>query len=179
MASGKTSVGQALARLLGWAFVDFDDEIEAEAGASIPEIFEHQGEPAFRRLEKQVGRQLLEKEKVVLATGGGWAAAEGRLTDLPDATLSVWLRIAPETAVRRAGGQELERPLLAVDDPVGRARELLERREPRYREADVILDAEDATPEELARTIARLVGSTPDGTSPNNVKTNDHKPHPD
>ncbi|MDX1568450.1 MAG: shikimate kinase, partial [Longimicrobiales bacterium] len=93
MASGKTSVGRELARLLGWDFVDFDEEIEAEAGAPIPEIFSEQGEPAFRELEERVGRRLLELEGAVLATGGGWGAVEGRLEDLPGGTFSVWLRI--------------------------------------------------------------------------------------
>lgn len=157
MASGKTSVGRVLARFLGWGFVDFDEEIEAAAGATIPEIFSEEGEPAFRELEERVGRRLLEMENVVLATGGGWGAAPGRLKELPEGTLSVWLKIGPEAAVRRAGRQDLDRPLLAVDDPVGRARELLARREPRYREADLTLDADAASPEELARAIENFL----------------------
>lgn len=161
MASGKTSVGERLARLLGWRFTDFDAEIEARAGASIPEIFARQGEEAFRELEARVGRRLLQEEDVVLATGGGWAATEGRLTDLPEGTLSVWLRVGPEEAVRRAGSGEGERPLLDVADPVGRARELLEQREPLYGRAMVTLDAEEASPGELARAIARMVQDPP------------------
>lgn len=179
MASGKTSVGRVLADLLGWTFVDFDDEIEAEAGASIPEIFSERGEPVFRELEERVGRRLLKMEAVVLATGGGWAAAEGRLSDLPDGTLSVWLRIGPEEAVRRAGRQDLDRPLLDVADPVSRARELVERREPRYREADVTLDAEEASPQELARTIAQIVNSPKPSDDVSSPKPSNEKAHED
>lgn len=157
MASGKTSVGRRLARLLGWTFTDFDAEIEADAGASIPEIFARQGEEAFREIEARIGRRLLEEDDVVLASGGGWAAAEGRLSDLPGRTLSVWLRVGPEEAVRRAVAGEGGRPLLDVADPVERARELLEQREPWYARAHITLDAEGATPEELARTIAEIV----------------------
>ncbi|MDX1568681.1 MAG: shikimate kinase, partial [Longimicrobiales bacterium] len=93
----------------------------------------------------------------VLATGGGWGAVEGRLEELPGGTFSVWLRIGPEEAVRRAAAQDLGRPLLAVNDPMERARELLAQREQHYRTADLSLDAEDASPEELARRIVTIL----------------------
>lgn len=169
MASGKTSVGRCLAGLLGWTFRDFDDEIESEAGSSVPEIFAREGESFFRELEERVGRRLLPMEEVVLATGGGWAVPEGRLTGLPRGTLSVWLRISPETAIRRARDQNLTRPLLDVDDPLDRARTLLAEREPSYRKATLTLDAEEEAPDELARIIAEQVRSaqeTAEGVKP-------------
>ncbi|MBI4537904.1 MAG: shikimate kinase [Gemmatimonadetes bacterium] len=157
MASGKTAVGKLLAHSLRWPFVDFDAVIEERTGCTIPEIFRDLGEEAFRRLEAEVGEELLARERVVLASGGGWAATPGRLDDLDPATLSVWLRVSPETAVRRARAARQTRPLLEVRDPVRTARNLLEQREPHYRRARLVVDSEDASPDELARVILRAV----------------------
>ena len=153
MGSGKTLVGQALARRLGWAFRDFDQEIRARVGLPIPQIFEQHGEEHFRDMEERVGAELLQEERVVLASGGGWPAAVGRMESLPPGTFSVWLRVTPEGAVRRAQEEGPTRPLLAVSDPVAKARELLTGRELWYAKADASFDSEDEGPEELAQRI--------------------------
>lgn len=153
MGSGKTQVGQALAKRLGWAFRDFDQEIADRMGLPIPDIFRQHGEALFREVEERVGADLLLEEKVVLASGGGWPEAEGRLDGLPEGTLSVWLRVAPEEAVRRVREEGSTRPLLAVPHPVERAREILAKRENCYGKAHLALDSMEAGPEELARTI--------------------------
>jgi len=153
MASGKTSVGRALARRLGWTFRDFDAEIEAEAGCPVPEIFRRLGEARFRELEGEVGRRLLGEDEVVLAAGGGWPVRDRRMERLPPGTFSVWLRVSPEEAVRRVRNDATVRPLLEGADPLTRARSLLEARTPHYRKAERTLDAEAAPPEGLARTI--------------------------
>ena len=171
MGSGKTSVGRELARLLGWTFRDFDDAIEAEVGLSIPEIFRERGEAFFRRTEARVGERLLSGERVVLASGGGWAAEPGRLDALPEDTLTVWLRVSAAEAVRRAREGEGERPLLEVEDPVRRARELLAEREPYYRGAGMVLDSESAPPEGLARTVREYMRIRGDGESVSHAKS--------
>ena len=71
MASGKTSVGRALAERTGWTFVDADDVIVARAGKPIHRIFEEDGEPAFRELERRVIADLCAKERQIIASGGG------------------------------------------------------------------------------------------------------------
>src|SRR5436190_2452428 len=71
MGSGKTTVGRALAKRLGKRFIDSDHEIEARTGASIPWIFEIEGEASFRRREAEVIRDLTAQTGIVLATGGG------------------------------------------------------------------------------------------------------------
>jgi shikimate kinase len=93
----------------------------------------------------------------VLAPGGGWSLAPGRLAGLPAGTLSVWLKVSPETAVRRATAHGRVRPLLAGGDALARARALLAEREPVYAAAALHLDAERATPAALARAIAERV----------------------
>jgi shikimate kinase len=153
MGSGKTSVGRALAERLGWGFRDLDEEISTELGLSIPEIFQQHGEDFFRSVEGRLGEELLKEERVVLASGGGWPMAPGRMEGLPPGTLSVWLKISAEEAVRRTGKEGPTRPLLAVSDPVERARRLLEEREASYARARVTVDSEGAMPEDLARRI--------------------------
>ncbi|MFW5904960.1 MAG: shikimate kinase [bacterium] len=155
MASGKSAVGRHLARRLGWTFLDADREVEAEAGRSIPRIFAEEGEDAFRRHETEVMQRLLARRQVVLASGGGWPCREGRLERLPEGTLSVWLRVSPREAVARASRSSHSRPLLDVERPGDRARELLAAREPFYRKAHLAVDTEGRTPGEVAREIAR------------------------
>src|SRR5688572_10409385 len=83
MGSGKTTVGRQLATRLGWTFVDLDDEVEARAGMSVDELFRTRGEPAFRLLESEAGAAVLARKAIVLAPGGGWALASGRMEELP------------------------------------------------------------------------------------------------
>ncbi|MEO1732457.1 MAG: shikimate kinase, partial [Pseudomonadota bacterium] len=79
MGAGKTAVGRALAARLGVPFLDSDQEIEAAANMSIPEIFERDGEPFFRAKETQVIKRLLEEKRGILSTGGGaFLSAENR-----------------------------------------------------------------------------------------------------
>ena len=168
MASGKSAVGRELARLLGWRFVDFDEAIRRETGQEIPDIFARAGEAGFRAIEARVARGLLCRDRVVLASGGGWAAQPGHMEGLAADTLSVWLRVTAETAVERAREQNIERPLLNVAQPVERARRLLARRESRYRLARLTLDSEDISITALASRIARLArqGPQPATSSP-------------
>jgi shikimate kinase len=165
MGSGKTSVGRLLAERLGWAFVDFDDEIEAEAGQSVAEIFAGQGERRFRSLEAGVAARLLARRDVVLGSGGGWAAAApGRLAGVPGGTATFWLRVTPEEAVRRAGKEPGTRPLLGGPDPRAAARRLLEKRAPRYGEARWTVDTERSSVEDVTAGILEILAREYPGT---------------
>jgi len=157
MGSGKTSVGRKLAERLGWRFVDFDEEVEAEAGATIAEIFADRGETWFRELEARVAERWLDERRVVLGSGGGWAAAPGRLAGVPGGTATFWLRVSPAEAVRRARGQPGARPLLDGGDPLAAARELVERRTPRYAEARWTVDTEGSSVEDVTAGILDIL----------------------
>jgi len=158
MGSGKTSVGRRLAERLGWRFVDFDDEIEGAAGASVPEIFASRGEPWFRDLEARVAERWLEEHAVVLGSGGGWAAAApGRLAGVPKGTATFWLRVSPEEAVRRASTRPGARPLLDRGDLLAAARELAEKRAPRYGEARWTVDTEGSSVEDVTAGILEIL----------------------
>lgn len=160
MAAGKTAVGEALARRLGWALIDVDAEVEAGAGVPVAEIFARQGEAGFRRLEADAAREALGRDRVVVATGGGWPCnRRSGWPRLPPGTLSVWLGVSAGESVRRARAEGLgDRPLLSADDPDARAKDLLSERVSAYREAAVHLHTEGSTPAEIARRIAELVG---------------------
>ena len=156
MASGKSAVGRELARLLGWRFVDFDEEIRRETGQDVADIFAGAGEAGFRTIEARVARRLLRRDRTVLASGGGWAAQPGHMEGVAADTLSVWLKVSAETAVERARRQGVDRPLLDVPRPAEHSRRLLARREPYYRLARLTLDSEGVSVAALADRIARL-----------------------
>ncbi len=158
MGAGKSSVGRRVASALRWRFVDFDDEVAAAAGMTVPEIFETVGEAAFRELEARVGRRLLGRDEVVLAAGGGWGAVPGRLDEAPAGTETFWLRVSAEEAVRRASARPGTRPLLAGDDPLGRARRLLAEREPRYSRAGGVVDTDRRSVEDVTSEILGILG---------------------
>ncbi len=159
MAAGKTTVGEALARRLGWRFVDVDRVVEQRAGTPIPELFAGAGEAAFRELEAKAARAALAEDEVVVATGGGWPSSTvGDWPSLPDGTLSVWLRVTAEEAVCRAGAEGLDRrPRLAAGDPLAPAAELLAERETAYRVAGLHVQTGGRDPESIAAELARAV----------------------
>jgi len=159
MGAGKSTVGRLAAEDLGVQFLDADDLVEAHAGQSIPEIFAQRGELWCRRTAEDLIRENLQAEPGVLALGGG-ALGSKRTRDLLGRTAWVaWLRIDPELAWDRVGGQP-GRPLaLDRDRFIRRAGE----REPVSREAaDVILDASKPAAE-VARVRAEWAnGGGPD-----------------
>lgn len=157
MGSGKTAVGQALARRLGWRFIDFDREIEVQCGSDVTSIFRDRGEAYFRTVESEVGRRCLEVTGAVLASGGGWAAHAGHMECLEARTFSVWLQVTAGEAVRRVALDGPTRPLLRGADPVGRADELMRDRKKWYALASMALTTDDREPTALAGEIAKYV----------------------
>jgi shikimate kinase len=153
MAAGKTAVGAELARRLGWEHLDLDREIERRQGCSVARIFADHGETAFREMEARATAELASRGGIVLSPGGGWITGAGNLEALGDATLSVWLLVSPEEAVRRAAAAPGERPLLAGPDPLEAARRLLGARAPLYARAGLHVDTEGRSPREVASVI--------------------------
>jgi shikimate kinase len=138
MGAGKSTVGRGLASLLKRAFFDSDQEIESRTGVDIPTIFEFEGEEGFRHRETEMLRELLGRENVVLATGGGIVMRpENR--ELLKQHCVLYLRVPVAEQYRRTR-KSRRRPLLnATDDPRGRLEELFELRDPLYQEVATIV----------------------------------------
>lgn len=166
MCSGKSSVAAALARRLGWEHVDLDAAIEAREGRTVPEIFRAEGEAYFRAREAELTAELAGRHGVVLSPGGGWITNPALLERLGADTLTVWLQVAPETVLARAGPDRGGRPLLDVPDPLPTVRRLLEAREPFYRLAGLAVPTDALDVESVASLIERQVrtrGAAPRG----------------
>lgn len=129
---GKSTVGRHLARHLGLRFVDSDAEVERAMGRSIRDCFELLGEVAFRDAEQEAIEQLTAQPGVLLATGGGAVLRPSNRDALHSRTHVFYLRATPEELHRRLRN-DTHRPLLQVDDPLKRLRELFRERDPLYR----------------------------------------------
>ena len=170
MGSGKTAVGRALARLLGFVFVDSDAEIETRTGVDIPFIFEKEGEEGFRLRERDVIAELTQRHAIVLATGGGAILLPENRACLADRGVAVYLEASIRQQVERTR-QSRNRPLLADVDPRVRLTELMQLREPLYREVARLVVATDGrrvpiVAEEIATGLARLANGPGAGPAP-------------
>ena len=153
--AGKTTVGQAVAALLGAEFADTDHLIEQRAGKPIPEIFFDEGEEAFRALEVAEITRALESFDGVLALGGGAILHEGTRAALASQTV-VFLSVELTDAVKRVG-LGAGRPLLSVN-PRATLKYLMEQRRPLYTEVARHVVATDArTPGEIAAEVVALL----------------------
>lgn len=117
MATGKTTVGQALAKETGYTFVDTDEAIEESAGKTIPEIFEENGEDVFRAAETEALRQIIDQADdepgLIIACGGGLPMSEENRKMLKDNCYTVQLLCNSDTIASRVEEQGGNRPLLA------------------------------------------------------------------
>ena len=130
MGTGKTTVGRILAGRLGYGFVDTDEVIESRAGP-IPEIFERDGEAAFREMERSVARELAARTGLVIATGGRMMLDPECVACLEPTADIVCLTASPVTVIERIGDTG-GRPLLDVPDASRRVRQLLDERAEGY-----------------------------------------------
>jgi len=138
---GKSTVGRQLGRQLGVRFVDSDTAIEERIGMPIRAFFDREGEAAFRVIEAEVLASLMAADgELVLATGGGAVLSQATRELLHDRSTVLYLRSTPEDLFRRLR-HDTQRPLLQVNDPLAKLRELYAQRDPLYRAcAHFVLD---------------------------------------
>jgi shikimate kinase len=148
MGAGKSSIGRRLAQRLDIPFVDADSEIEIAAGMSIEDIFATRGEPEFRAGEARVIARLLEGGTQVIATGGGAFMNADTRTAIKAKGVSVWLKADLDVLMRRIKRRN-DRPLLQIDDPEAKLRELIDLRYPTYALADLTVQSRDVVHEKI------------------------------
>ena len=173
MGAGKSRAGRALARLLGWSFVDLDRRVEGREGRSIAQIFRKSGEAAFRRAETAALRELLGEMKEspgsVVALGGGVPAqAENRKRLGARGLVTVFLDVPVKTLWERCRGGQGKRPLVKDEESF---RRLYGARRRHYAGAGIRVKATERSPKELAAEIAEKLGFTPRSGRKNQERT--------
>lgn len=166
MGSGKTTVGRLLAKKLGKRFIDSDHEIEARTGATIPWIFEIEGEASFRRREAEVIEELTSLSDIVLATGGGAILNPETRAYLKSRGTVIYLRASVNSILQRTS-HDKNRPLLQTADPRKRIEELSIQREPYYSEvAHIVIDTGRTSANALVHSVLHQLAWPMPGSPP-------------
>ena len=164
MGAGKSAVARTLGQRLGVAVADLDAMVEAERGCSVAELFECEGEPAFRRLEGRILDQALAAGAGIIACGGGIVLDPAHRVALAARCRVVWLEVSPATAAARLASTGGSRPLLAAGAagetvaPLLRLETLLAERRPLYEQvAQACVSVEGRTADEVADEVLRVL----------------------
>lgn len=153
MGSGKTSTGKALAKLIGIAFADLDEEIEHQTHLSVNEIFSKKGEPYFRTQEKKILNETAKQNNLVVATGGGIVLDPENVEKMKKTGRIIYLSASFETLWNRVQ-HKMDRPLLAVKDPKATLHQLFQIRSPLYENStEERIETDGLTPEAVAKKI--------------------------
>jgi shikimate kinase len=151
--TGKTTLGRALAQHLGWQFVDMDDTLSAESGASIVKLVRRQGWEYFREQEHSLLTRLAAGRRQVVSTGGGVILRPDNVTTLRSSGTVLWLRARTDTIRGRLAGDERNaafRPALTGLDPAAEIETTLGARTPLYQAAmDLAVDTDDRGVQEV------------------------------
>ena len=153
--AGKTTIGRLVAARLDTHCTDTDPMIERATGMSVAELFQEEGEPAFRAREHLAVLQALGLPPHVVTPGGGWAAEPGNLAEVADRVFAIHLIVSPAVAAARLGAESRARPLLARD-AVGRLGALATERAPAYAKAHATVDVSEQTAEAAADAVLAL-----------------------
>ena len=159
MGAGKTTIGKQLAQSLGMTFNDSDQEIQRRTGVDSPTIFEYEGEEGFRQREQQVIDELTQVDSQVLATGGGVVIRAQNRQHLSARGIVFYLACSVQQQYERTY-RDRNRPLLQTESPFERLQQLMEVREPLYRDcADYTVSTEGRSASSVANEILRTLRS--------------------
>ena len=142
--------------LLNMELIDVDTEIEKYQQMTINEIFRQFGEPRFREIETEMIQKLSERKDVIISTGGGAVLKQKNVDALRKQGVIICLMALPQTILKRTSHNS-NRPLLKVEDPFEKIKELLNFRKPFYEKADILIDTEDKTPLQIAEEIINKI----------------------
>jgi len=153
MGAGKSTVGRELASVLGFSFIDTDDELEHRMGVSISTIFDVEGEDGFRIRETKVIADMEDQKNAVISTGGGAVLRKENRDCLKNCGTVVYLSATVETLYNRTKNSK-KRPLLQGMEAKKTITQLLSDRNDLYMEvADIVVETGNHTPKEMAKTI--------------------------
>ncbi len=168
MTSGKSTIGPILANVLGWNFYDLDKVIETKEGKTIVDIFESNGENYFRKLEEDTLREISERDEIVIALGGGTINNKQNLELIKNSGILVYLKVSPDVLYKRLKNK-IDRPLFkdlvlgekSENEFLNRIEELLEDREGKYSQADLVVNTDETkvgfTVDKLAKQVLSLI----------------------
>lgn len=152
MGCGKSSFGRRLAKKLDYPFVDLDDEIEEKAGKKLEEIFEVEGEEAFRKIEQEVLFMTVRYKQAVIATGGGTPCFANNMEFMNAEGVTVYLRLSPLSIAHRLEQAKRVRPLvkgLNGDELLAFVKSKLEEREKWYLQSHCVIKGETVKPDHV------------------------------
>lgn len=152
MGAGKTTVGKILSKKLEFDLVDLDLAIEKEQDVSIAEIFRSKGEKYFRDIETRMLRKISNQPNQVVSTGGGIVIRDENWEIMKKNGVTIYLKTSIQTLFNRVKHKST-RPLLNVEDPFEKAKEIFSDREALYEKSDIIIDREGLEPEQVAEAI--------------------------
>jgi 3-dehydroquinate synthase len=178
MGTGKSTAGRLLAANTGRSFVDTDNSIVERAGCSIADIFENQGESAFRKMESELTRELSGREELVIATGGGLMLDPLNPLLLARNSIVICLTAAPEEILARLATDGERRPLLEGHDPAGRFRQILDERSEGYGQFPQVDTSGKSAPEVAAEVDALVSEAIASGRGSTEVTSRIKVRHP-
>lgn len=160
MGVGKTSVGKILAEKLNFDFIDTDNEIELSQDMSISNIFQNYGESYFRKLEKQTLKNVLNRNNIVISTGGGIITDKDNYNILKNEEKVIFLDASVETIIKHLHNEINKRPLLyESENLIKKIEELLSNRYEKYiGVSDIIIDVNDKNIDEVISQILVYIG---------------------
>jgi shikimate kinase len=158
--AGKSTIGAGVADRLNRTFLDFDLELERREGRSVSQIFGEDGEEYFRRKERELTEELRLVGNMILAPGGGWIRDAGVVSLLRPPGRLIYLRVRPETALKRLGPNRALRPLLSRPDPLAELERLYAERRLAYEAADRTVDTELYGLQKVIEMVAELASVT-------------------
>ena len=158
MGSGKTTIATKLAHRLKMRYISTDELIEKREKRTINEIFTRSGESYFRDVESDIVKEAAQLEGVVIDAGGGVVLREENMANFKSGGVVICLTASEETIMERTKKYK-HRPLLNVEDPKLKIRELLKKRSPLYAKADHCIDTGELTINQVVEKVVSIVTS--------------------
>lgn len=156
MGSGKSTLGKQLARRLNYRFIDQDEYIEQKTGISVADYFTRFGEAAFRKLEHDSLKELVQFDDAIISTGGGAPCFYNNIDIMNENGIAIYLKMKPEVLKNRLKNAKTERPLIKgknEEELIEFIRTKLKEREPFYLKARHVIESMDLKPEDLFQLI--------------------------